>query len=75
MKAQTRHFGEGGIIRALLAILFRVLRILYIVLGVMRLGGKKLGLVRDPTVSLHVFQCKLSLSSKLCKLYVGINHN
>ena len=36
------------------------------------LGG---GGVRDPTVSLHVFQCKLSLLYKLCNQYVDINDN
>ena len=42
--------------------------------GVMRLGLGG-GLVQYPTVSLYVFQCKLSLLYKLCNQYVGVNDN
>ena len=40
MKSQTRRFGGWDLIRALLAILYQVLRILYIFSGVMGLGRK-----------------------------------
>ena len=44
----------------------------------MRLGREKLvyyGILRQPYVFLNASSRKLSLSSKLCKQYVGINYN
>ena len=75
MKAQPRYFWGWYLIWALLDIWYWVLRILHTVFGFTRLGNKNRGLVCDPTVCLHDFQCKLSLLSKLCKKYVGINYH